>query len=546
MIGNGEKKMLSLNKKSLKNSSEWERAGIALPQFDIDKMTAATESSPEWVHFGSGNIFRSFIAALQQELLSKGKTQAGIVAVETYDEEIIDKIYRPYDNLSLLVLMKADGTLEKKVIAGVGQSLVGDPSRSGDWDQLKSIFSKKSLKMASFTVTEKGYVLRAMSGEYIPEVQTDIEKGPIAPRHLISKISALAYERFKNGAYPIAFVSMDNCSHNGEKLQSAMLDIIGCWVERGLAEKAFFDYMNDSKKVSFPWTMIDKITPRPSETVREVLDKLGVADMGIICTNKKTYIASFVNAEVPQYLVVEDSFPNGRMPLEAAGVLFADRETVEKVERMKVTTCLNPLHTALAIFGCLLGYSSIAAEMRNSSLKKLVEKIGYEEGMPVVVNPGILSPEAFLKEVIEKRLPNPYIPDTPQRIVCDTSLKVGIRFGETIKSYITRADLDVKALKYIPLAIAGWCRYLMGIDDNGETMELGFDPMLDELKSNFSDVRLGDINSVGCSLKPILSNEKIFGVDLYKVGMDGIIDDYFRQMISGRHAVREVLNKYLG
>lgn len=99
--------------------------------------------------------------------------------------------------------------------------------------------------------------------------------------------------------------------------------------------------------------------------------------------------------------------------MERAGVYLTDRQTVNDTERMKVTTCLNPLHTALAVYGCLLGYDSIAAEMRDPELKALVEHIGYDEGMPVVVDPRILNPRAFLQEVLEQRLPNPFIPDTP-------------------------------------------------------------------------------------------------------------------------------------
>ena len=55
----------------------------------------------------------------------------------------------------------------------------------------------------------------------------------------------------------------------------------------------------------------------------------------------------FVNAETTEYLVLEDAFPNGRPPLERAGVYFTDRATVEKAEKMKVGTCLNPLHLSL-------------------------------------------------------------------------------------------------------------------------------------------------------------------------------------------------------
>ena len=181
--------------------------------------------------------------------------------------------------------------------------------------------------------------------------------------------------------------------------------------------------------------MIDKITPRPDLGVKDMLEKSRVESMDIITTTKNTYIAPFVNAEEPEYLVIENLFPNGRPPLEEGGVIFTDRETVDKVEKMKVCTCLNPLHTALAIYGCLLGYTAIYEEMKDEQLKKMVEIIGYEEGLPVVINPGIIDPKAFLQEVLEVRLPNPFVPDTPQRIATDTSQKLAIRFGETIKAY---------------------------------------------------------------------------------------------------------------
>lgn len=89
---------------------------------------------------------------------------------------------------------------------------------------------------------------------------------------------------------------------------------------------------------------------------------------------------------------------------------MTDRETVNNTEKMKVMTCLNPLHTALAVYGCLLGYNSIADEMKDNELRALVEKIGYDEGMPVVIDPKIINPSDFIHEVVEKRLPNPFVP----------------------------------------------------------------------------------------------------------------------------------------
>jgi fructuronate reductase len=242
---------------------------------------------------------------------------------------------------------------------------------------------------------------------------------------------------------------------------------------------------------------------------------------------------------------VEDKFPNGRPELEKAGVYFTDRDTVNNTETMKVTTCLNPLHTALAVYGCVLGFESISAEMNDKELKALVEKIGYEEGMPVVVDPKIISPKSFIKEVIEERLPNPFIPDTPQRIATDTSQKVAIRFGETIKSYMKRDDLDASSLTYIPLALAGWLRYLLGVDDNLEKFELSSDPMLSELQKKLEGIKVGDVSTYQGQLKDVLSNEILFGLDLEKAGLADKVEGMFLELIAGKNAVRDTLKKYL-
>ncbi len=523
----------------------WEDSGIRLPKYDVEKITACTKACPRWVHFGAGNIFRSYIARIQQRLLNAGKSDFGIITADTFDFEIIDKIYKPYDNLGLLVLMHPDGTLEKEVLASISESLKASPQEQQDWERLKQIFQSPSLQIASFTITEKGYAITDMNGDVFPSVASDLQNGPEAPKHGMAIVTSLLYTRFRSGAMPIAMVSMDNCSHNGDKLYHAVQFIARKWHENGYVDQEFLNYINNSAKVSFPWTMIDKITPRPSEFVRDALTRDGVQDMDIIVTEKKTVIAPFINAESPEYLVVEDEFPNGRPPLEAAGVLFADRTTVNNSERMKVTTCLNPLHTALAVFGCLLGFPSISEEMKDAELSSLVERIGYREGMPVVINPIILNPMAFIKEVIEKRLPNPYIPDTPQRIATDTSQKLAIRFGETIKAYRDRPDLDINALTYIPLAIAGWCRYLLGIDDEGEPMQLSPDPMLQELTGHLAGIEFGNPDSVKSQLAPLLSNQVLFGVNLYYVGIGKKIENMFREMVAGKHAVRETLHRYI-
>lgn len=74
-----------------------------MPRFDRKAMCAATEQAPVWVHFGAGNIFRGFIAVLQQRLLNGGLAQSGILAADTFDYDIIDRMYTPHDCMTLMV-----------------------------------------------------------------------------------------------------------------------------------------------------------------------------------------------------------------------------------------------------------------------------------------------------------------------------------------------------------------------------------------------------------------------------------------------------------
>lgn len=523
-------------------AAEWRQKGFILPGYDIAAVRRNTESLPEWVHFGAGNIFRGYIACLADELIKSGELKTGIIAADSFDTEMIDRIYKPFDELAILVGLRSQGGKYLRVIGSIadGVAAVGDSQQ-----QLRRIACSPSLKMISFTITEKGYACTDISGGVLPAIQKDIDSGPEAELSTAVGISAMMlYERFISCGAPIALVSMDNCSRNGEKLRNGVLFMIESWQKKGYVPKEFFEYASNVDKAAFPWSMIDRITPRPDASITSELLEMGIEDIQPIITEKKTFIAPFVNAEMPQYLVIEDSFPNGRPPLEKVGVYMTDRDTVDRAERMKVMTCLNPLHTALAVFGCLLGFKKISDEMCDNDLSQLVRDLGYREGLPVVTDPGIISPEEFLKEVLEERLPNPFLPDTPQRIATDTSQKMAIRFGETIKAYAVKGETD--KLELIPLVIAGWLRYLLAIDDNGEAMELSPDPMLDVLCGQLDSEWFGDPSALGGErLRDILSNSELFGIDLVKAGLAGKVEGYFAAMLDGKQAVRRTLHTAL-
>ncbi len=537
---------MKLTRNGIKNHELWEKAGIALPGYDVEAVSERAKKEPQWVHFGIGNIFRVFIGGIVDGLLEEGAMERGITCVETFDYDVVDQIYAPYDNLGLSVLLHGDGTREYKVLGSLAEAVKAQSAVPQQWNRLKEIFRSPSLQLVSFTITEKGYALQRADGTWYPFVAADIEQGPDKAAGAMAVLTAMLYERYQAGKYPLALVSMDNCSQNGAKLRDSVLTMTKEWQKAGFVEEDFLSYVSDEKTVAFPWTMIDKITPRPSEQIADDLEKLGVEDMQPVITGKKTYIAPFVNAEKPQYLVIEDSFPNGRPALEKGfGVYMADRETVNLSERMKVTVCLNPVHSATGPLGVALGYDLFAPMLNtDADIMKMARMVAYDEGLPVVPHPGILSPQAFVDELFNDRFPNEYLGDTNLRLAVDVSQMVGIRFGETIKAYVAKYG-DASRLTAIPLGIAGWLRYMLAVDDAGKRYELAPDPMNEEIQEQLKGIVVGQPETFTDQLKAILSNERIFFVDIYQTGLGEKIETMFREMIAGPGAVKATVHKYV-
>lgn len=517
--------------------------GVRLPQADVEATRRAGIEQPRWIHFGGGNLYRAFHAQVAQDVIDAGGMDRGVVVVETFQPFTVDKVYRPYNCDILQVIMDEDGTLDQRILSCTAGALFGNPQRAEDYQQLVGYFESPELQMATFTITEKGYALRNAAGDLFPCVAKEIADGPAGAASTMGIVAALLLARYNAGAAPIALVSTDNFSQNGRRFRDAVLTVAQGWLAAGKVQQGYVDYLMDKDRVSFPWSMIDRITPNPAPATEEALKAQGWEDLPLIPTGTGVSFAGFANTERTCYLVVEDGFPNGRPKLEAGGVILTDRETVDRADTMKVTACLNPLHTALAVFGCLLGYTKIADEMANPHLRRLVERLGYDEGMPVVVSPGVIEPKDFIDTLITHRLPNPALPDAPQRIAQDTSQKMPIRYGHTINAYAA-AGLDAGKLECIPLVIAGWLRYLLAVDDEGAAFTPSPDPMLDQLQDLLAQggVALGVTDAaVHAAVEPILSNTEIFDCDLYQAGLGEKIEQYFCELNAGPGAVARVL-----
>ena len=513
---------LMLDATALDRLPEFEAAGFAVPQYDVRAMRAATAERPTWVHLGAGNFFRSLHAVAAQRMLDAGH-DTGIILANLRDPQVVENS-RATDDLFVNAVLREDGSIEPEIVASVAESWHLAPEAEDGWARLTAVFENPSLQLVTLTVTEKGYLSDA----------SDLAAGPGRVRGAIPALCSLLLARFRAGAAPIALVSTDNFSENGERLAAAVRGVAEAWISAGQAPAEFGAWVGGDR-VAYPSTMVDRITPAPSSAVGERLAELGLANAQLHERASGGALAAFSNTEAVSYLVLEDAFPNGRPPFEAGGVVLGDKETVSRADRMKVTTCLNPLHTAMAVVGCLLGYTRIAEMMKDSDIHRMVVGIGATEGLPVVDAPEGMDPQAFLREVITKRLPNPGLPDAPQRIASDTSQKVGIRFGETIRRHAAAGSAE--SLTWIPFAIAAWIRYLLAVDDQGNAFERSPDPLLAQLDERLSGVEFGRPRTATAA-RELLRDASIFGVDLAEAGVANTVIAHLTTLLHGPGAVR--------
>ena len=136
------------------------------------------------------------------------------------------------------------------------------------------------------------------------------------------------------------------------------------------------------------------------------------------------------------------------------------------------------------------------------------------------------------------------MPDTPQRIACDTSQKLSIRFGETIKAYQAKG-LNMDELVLIPLVLAGYARYLKGVNDAGKPFEPSPDPLLEELQAIVAPLEIREGAQDMSCLKQLYTRKDVFGLDLYEAGLGEKIEAMAAELFAGPGAVRKTLHKYV-
>lgn len=411
--------------------------GVTVPDYDRSAVT------PGIVHFGVGGFHRAHMAMVIDDLMSAGRAADwGIVGagVLPHDVRMRDAL-AGQDHLYSLTLKHSDGTRERRVIGSIIDYRYGPDDPQG----LIDLLGEPAIRIVSLTVTEGGYNVNPVTGEFISDdamIVADV--AALAAGQLPGTVFGYVIEALRRrrdaGVAPFTVQSCDNISENGQVAKK----MFGAFAR--LVDPELADWID--VHVAFPNAMVDRITPATTDEDREDLrDDAGLLD------------AWPVVAEPFFQWVLEDRFTSGRPPYELAGVQVVD--DVRPYEHMKLRL-LNSGHQGLAYFGLLAGYTYAHKAMENPDIASYLRRYMDEEGSPSLEPlPGI-DLDGYKDSLIE-RFSNPEIRDTLARLGAESSDRIPKWLVPVIGDNLASgAPVEVSAA-----ICASWARYAEGSDEQG-------------------------------------------------------------------------------
>jgi fructuronate reductase len=407
----------------LRDSRFLKQAGYRFPRFNREQIISASLAHPTWIHFGTDVFFRNEVCGVNQTLLEKKVYRTGVIGAAYRDFESAETFRTDCDCCSAVAYTGAGGKEEKRILSSCTGVFLFDSLHSGDREKLKAVFRNPSLQGASFTLPEAEYVLKNDAGSYTASYRHDFDAGPAGARLFISRLCALLYERYLYGnRTPLALVSLDSFPENGDRLQHAVYAVVSEWVKRELVEDGFWLYVISPDHVSYPWTYCD---------------------------------TSVMNQQM-RCFYIEDSFPNGRPPLEKAGIVFGERDTVIKARHMKENICCDPLIAALAAAGTLKGYADGPAAMKDRKIARFIKRMAYTECLPAADGYESVDPEQYLSDMLRIRLRTPLVTGSLRSILHDWSDRIYPLFSEILRGYSSVCGKDADRLVCLPFVLAAW------------------------------------------------------------------------------------------
>ncbi len=447
--------------------------GVLTPRYDRQQLQTRI------VHFGFGAFHRAHQALLTDRVLNAQGGDWGICEISLFSGDRLMSQLREQNHLYTVLEKGANGN--QAIIVGAVKECL-----NAKLDSLAAIiekFCEPQVAIVSLTITEKGYCIDPATGSLDvsnPRIIHDMQH-PTEPHSAPGILVEALHRRRERGLSPFTVLSCDNIPDNGHVVKNAVLGM----AEKRAAELAAWIHQH----VSFPGTMVDRIVPAATEeSLDEITRELGVADP---CA---------ISCEPFIQWVIEDNFVAGRPQWEVAGVQMVD--DVLPWEQMKLRM-LNGSHSFLAYLGYLAGFQHISDCMQDSAFREAAYRLMMNEQAPTlrITNVDLSRYAASLIE----RFANPALKHRTWQIAMDGSQKLPQRMLEGIREHLARgSDWPLLAL-----GVAGWMRYVSGVDDAGATIDIR-DPLSEKIRL------LVESSSDAERISALLSLQEVFGTDLVK------------------------------
>ena len=451
------------------------------------------------VHIGFGAFHRAHQALYTDEMLEKTGTDWGICEINLFSHELIKQL-RAQDHCYLVAEKGAEKTTVK-MIAAIKESC--HPHLDGIQTVLDKM-AEKQVAIVSLTITEKGYCVDHATGQLDRKhslIQHDLAH-PSTPQSAIGYIVEALRLRRERGINAFTVMSCDNVQENGHIAKAAVLGFANL-LDKGLAQWI-------ESNVTFPCTMVDRIVPAASsETLNEIAELAGVYDpCAIACEPFRQW-------------VIEDDFVQGRPDWDVAGAEFV--EDVVPFEEMKLRM-LNGSHSFLAYLGYLGGYAHISDTMTNPDYRKAAFDMMIKAQAVTLNMPEGTDLEAYAHSLIE-RFSNPGLKHQTWQIATDGSQKIPQRMGSSLRFHLKNGS----DYRWLTLGIAGWMRYVGGVDEQGNKIEVR-----DPLAATFATIN-AKYQYNEDKVRALLSIETVFDKDLLENSgfVNNLIDTYQLITIKG-------------
>ncbi|WP_281549052.1 mannitol dehydrogenase family protein [Kluyvera cryocrescens] len=471
-------------------------AKATLPTYDRSKLVSRI------VHLGFGAFHRAHQAVYADILAAEHGSDWGYTEVNLIggEQQIADLNHQ--DNLYTVAEMSADAWTAR-VVGVVKEAL------HAQVDGLETVLAKMcepQVAIVSLTITEKGYCHSPATGQLMldhPFIAADLQN-PHQPKSAPGVVVEALARRKAAGLPAFSVMSCDNMPENGHVMRNVV-----CAYARAV-DAALADWIESH--VTFPSTMVDRIVPAVTpETLDKIEQLTGVRDpAGVACEPFRQW-------------VIEDNFVAGRPAWEKAGAeLVSD---VIPFEEMKLRM-LNGSHSFLAYLGYLAGYQHINDCMGDENYRRAAHDLMLKEQAPTLKVQNV--DLARYADLLIARYTNPALRHRTWQIAMDGSQKLPQRMLDSVRWHLA----DNSSFTLLALGVAGWMRYVGGVDEQGNAIEV-CDPLLPVIQAAVAQSEEGESR-----VKALLAIEAIFGKDLPLNGqfVDQVINAYLSLLSKGAKA----------